>query len=267
MRALRAAGLHPTRQQPFGISARARHAAALTRRLAVGGAPRRRLRQLARGLPWLWGAQLSELLGDVGDVGDAELGSEVRGHTLLVRRDRDPDGDRDRDGDPDPDPDLVVAQGTGAGGGGAESEGGVEGGVEGGGKGGGGPDPFEEAFRVLGALVASAAAEGVTAGGDTEGGGTTGLGPALGGDEAEAAEAEVGQAKAALAKAARTRQQYEALPFPPRRASDEAVRLLRSSMASLEEVPSHCLLRNYLPLQALLYMVTGVATPVQRRSL
>ena len=110
------------------------------------------------------------------------------------------------------------------------------------------------------------AAEGGTAGGDAEGG-TTGLGPALGGDEAEAAEAEVGQAKAALAKAARTRQQYEALPFPPRRASDEAVRLLRSSMASLEEVPSHCLLRNYLPLQALLDMVTGVATPVQRRSL
>ena len=242
-------------------SARARHTAALTRRRAAGGAPRRRLRQLARGLPWLWSAQLSELLGDIGDVADAELGSEVRGHTLLVRR------DRDRDGDRYPDPDLVAAQGTGAGGGGD--------GIEGGGEGWGSPDPFEEAFGALGALVASAAAEGVTAGGDTEGGGT-GLGPALGGNGAEAAETEVGQAKVALAKAAlakadRTRQQYEALPFPPRRASDESVRLLRSSMASLEEVchlTAYYLLRNYLSLQALLYiMVTGVATPVQRRSL
>ena len=63
MRALRAAGLQPTRQQPFGIQARAHHAAARAWRHAASGAPRRRLRRLARGLPWLWGAQLSELLG------------------------------------------------------------------------------------------------------------------------------------------------------------------------------------------------------------
>ena len=56
--------------------------------------------------------------------------------------------------------------------------------------------------------------------------------------EAEA-EPEVEAGDELLAKAARTRSQYEALPFPPRRPSDESWRLMTSTFASLAEVSHH----------------------------